>query len=1008
MSIDSTERGFEENIEHELIQAGYTQRRLTGEALKTFKKHAIDTEVFFQFLEATQPKQLERLKHAYKENYKEKVINRLSRELSNRGMIDCIRHGIKDYGVTLKLAFNKPVSQMNQTLVQQYEQNIFTVSRQVYYSEKNNNSIDILLSLNGLPLVVMELKNHLTGQTVDNAITQFKKNRNPNELLFQFKKRALVYFAVDPDEVYMTTKLEKEKTFFLPFNRGNNGGRGNPVVYNDYKTSYLWKDILQKDSLLDILFRFIYIKKEDIKDSTGEIIDKKETIIFPRYHQLDVVRKMEKDVKEHGTGKSYLAQHSAGSGKTNSISWLAHRLAKLHNENDEAMFDSVIVVTDRRVLDKQLQDAIYQLEHKTGFVEKIEKNSEQLAQAIKNKVKIIVTTLQKFPFIIDQVKDISKGKYAIIIDEAHSSQGGKSARAMTSLLSNKTLEEAMEEEQIAEEELKDAEDRILEEIVRSGQQDNISFFAFTATPKQKTLEKFGTPGKDGLPKPFHEYTMRQAIEEGFILDVLKNYVTYKTFFKLAKQIDDDPEVSSKKASKEIARFVSLHPHNIAQKTEIMVEHFRQVTQHKINGRAKAMVVTSSRLHAVRYKHAFDNYIEEKGYKDLQTVVAFSGTVDDNGIAYTEVDMNGFSEKELPEKFHSDEYKVLLVAEKYQTGFDEPLLHTMYVDKKLDGVKAVQTLSRLNRTCKGKNDTFVLDFVNEAEDIKKAFEPYYEVTQVEDTTDPNILYDLQTEIDACQVYADEEIDEVVKLEYSDNKKNAKLQEKLNSILDLAVNRFKQDLNKEQQDDFKAGCSKFIRTYSFILQIGPFADIELHKLYIYLNYLFKKLPKHASEGIDLADDVALSYYRNEKVFEGSISLQSGEDSKLKPTSFGKGTTPEEEKEKLSSIIERLNDRFGTDFSDTDRLSYEQIKEDIVNNEDLVQKAKVNTKDNFKFSYEEAFIDIVIERMSQNEKFFMKMLEDSDFKNTVMNYMFDEIYQDITQKIYKTTKSSHTFKE
>ncbi|MDQ0159745.1 type I restriction endonuclease subunit R [Alkalibacillus salilacus] len=996
MSIDHTERGFEENIEHDLIQSGYIQRTLTDGSLEELKKYAIDTEVFFQFLEATQSKQLERLKKAYKEGYREKIIKRLSKELHNRGMIDCLRHGIKDYGVRLMLAFNKPVSTMNRTLWEQYEQNIFTVSRQVYYSHSNNNSIDILLSLNGLPLVVMELKNHLTGQTVDDAKKQFMNDRDPREPLFQFKKRALVYFAVDTDDVYMTTRLNKGKTFFLPFNQGVNGGSGNPIVYNDYKTSYLWKEVLQPDSLLDIVFRFMYLESEDIKDSNGDVIDKKETLMFPRYHQLDAVRQIEYDVKQEGPGKSYLAQHSAGSGKTNSISWLSHRLAKLHDEHNEAMFDSVIVVTDRRVLDKQLQDAIYQLEHKAGFVEKIEKNSEQLAEAVKNKAKIIVTTLQKFPFILDQVSEIANGKYAIVIDEAHSSQGGKSARAMTSLLSNKTLEDAMEEEQLTEEELQDGEDRILEEISKSGHQSNISFFAFTATPKQKTLEKFGTYDQEGIPKPFHQYTMRQAIEEGFILDVLKNYTTYKTFFKLAKQIDDDPEVGSSKASKSIARFVSLHPHNIAQKTEIMVEHFRQVTQHKIGGRAKAMVVTGSRLHAVRYKHAFDKYIKEKGYTDLQSVVAFSGTVEDRGVDYTEAGINGFSEGELPDKFNSDDYQVLLVAEKYQTGFDEPLLHTMYVDKKLDGIKAVQTLSRLNRTCKGKNDTFVLDFANEAEDIQKAFEPYYEATQLEDTTDPNILYDIQTELDAFQVYVESEIEEVVNIEYSGKQRNAKVQEKLNSYLDKAVSRFKDDLNEEQQDDFKAACSKYIRTYSFVLQIGPFADLELHKLYVFLNYLFKKLPKKASDGIDLADDVALAYYRNEKVFEGSIALGTDdEDHKLSPTEFGAGSSQEEETERLSSIIERLNERFGTEFTETDKLSYEQIKEDIISNDDLTQKARVNTKDNFKFSYEEAFLDVVIDRMSQNEKFFMKMLEDQDFKKTVMNVMFDEVYQEMTTR-------------
>lgn len=996
MAINYTEKGFESNIEDSLINSGYIKRVFeTKEEKEDFKKYAIDVFTLFKFLEDSQPKELERLKKVYKESYKSKILDRITKELKSRGMIDCIRHGVKDYGVTLRLAYNKPPSSMNQTLIELYDKNIFTVNRQVYYSSKNTNSIDMMICLNGLPIAVLELKNPLTGQTVDDAKKQYIEDREPRELLFEFKSRAIVYFAVDPDEIYMTTQLNKEKTFFLPFNRGCNGGKGNPEVYDDYKTSYLWKDILRKDSLIDILFRFVYINQEDIKDITGEIIDKKETVIFPRYHQLDVVRKIEDDVKIHGVGKNYLVQHSAGSGKTNSISWLSHRLAKLHDDDNEAIFDSVIVITDRRVLDKQLQDAIYQLEHKAGMVEKIDKDSNQLAEAIVSNTRIVITTLQKFPFIIEKVGEFARGKYAIIIDEAHSSQGGKSATAMTNILSDKTLEEALEADRIFEENMEDIEEKIVETIVKSGKQDNISFFAFTATPKAKTLEKFGSIGKYGTPEAFHTYTMRQAIEEGFILDVLKNYTTYKTFYKISKKIEEDPEVSSKKAYKEMAKYVSLHPHNIAQKTEIIVEHFRQVTRHKIGGRAKAMVVTGSRLHAVKYKQAFDKYIEENSYNDLKTLVAFSGTVEDKGISHTEPEMNGFGEKELPEKFHTDEYKVLLVAEKYQTGFDEPLLHTMYVDKCLSGIKAVQTLSRLNRTCKGKNDTFVLDFVNDTEDIQKSFQPYYEATGLEDTTDPNILYDLQRELDACLVYNEEEIDEICKLEFSNKKKTTKTQEKLNFILDKAVKRYKDYLNKEQQDEFKGAGTKFIRTYSFILQIGPFADVSLHKLYVYLNYLLRKLPKNVSEGVYLADDVALEYYRNEKVFEGSISLNKGEEGELKPTSYGKGVRAEEEKERLSEIIERLNDKFGTEFTDTDKLSYEQIKEDIINDDDLAQKAQNNTKDNFKFSYEKAFLDIVIARIAQNEKFFMKMLEDSDFKDTVMNYMFDEVYENFNNR-------------
>ncbi len=819
---------------------------------------------------------------------------------------------------------------------------------------------------------------------------QLKKDRDPNELLFQFKKRAVVYFGVDTDQVYMATQLNKEKTFFLPFNRGNNGGKGNPVVEGDYRTSYLWKEVLQPDSLIDILFRFVYIQKENIRDSNGDIIDEKETVIFPRYHQLDAVRKVEADVTEHRAGKNYLIQHSAGSGKTNSISWLSHRLAKLHDDDEKPVFDSIIVITDRRVLDKQLQDAIYQLEHKAGMVEKIDEDSNQLAKAIQNKTKIIITTLQKFPFILDKVGEFSRGKYGIIIDEAHSSQGGKASSAMTALLSDKTLEEAYEESMIEEDEATDAEERMIEVIAKSGDQSNISFFAFTATPKPKTVERFGAAKEDGTYEPFHLYSMRQAIEEGFIHDVLKNYVTYQTFYKVEKSIEDDPEVGKSKASRQIARYVSLHPHNIAQKAEIMVEHFRKVTRHKINGRAKAMVVTGSRLHAVRYKHAFDKYLKAKGYTDLRTLVAFSGTVEDNGLSYTEAEMNEFSEKELPDNFHSDDYQVLIVAEKYQTGFDEPLLHTMYIDKPLDGIKAVQTLSRLNRTCKGKDDTFILDFVNDPETIQAAFQTYYEVTGLGETTDPNILYDVQHELDAMQVYTEEEVNTVANLEYSDQPmKSARFQGKLNAALDPGVHRFTNELDEEKKDHFKSSAMKFVRTYAFVLQIGPFSDVELHKRFIYLSSLLKKLPRKAEDPVYLSDDVALEYYRNEKTFEGSIMLNQAGGEYLTPGQYGSAAGGEEEKERLSSIIDRLNDRFGTEFTEVDKLSRDQIVKDMKANEDLALKAKSNTKDNFKFSFNRTFMDFVVNRMQNNEEFFMKILGDTEFKEFLMEDMIDEVY-------------------
>lgn len=994
MAIDSSEKGFETNIETSLISNSYEKRVLEGEASRLFKKYAIDVEKLFEFLEATQEKKLKVLEKSYGDGYKKKVLERICASLKKNGLIHSLRHGIKDRGVTLQLIYNKPPTTMNQLMNDLYHKNIFSESRQVYYSDKHNNSLDMVVFINGLPLVVMELKNQFTGQTVEHAMKQFKKDRDPKEQLFRFNERVVVYFAVDPDEVFMTTKLDKSKTYFLPFNKGDNGGKGNPTVYNNYRTHYLWEEILQPDSLLDILFRFVFVKKDDILDSNGETIGERQMLIFPRFHQLDAVRKIEADVQQKGAGQNYLIQHSAGSGKTNSISWLAHRLAKLHDETNEAVFSSVIVITDRRVLDKQLQDAVYQLEHKAGMVERINKDSNQLAQAINGETRIIITTLQKFPFIMEKVSGLDRKKYAVIIDEAHSSQGGKASTALTNILSDKTLEDAFEEDRIAEENMDDLDEKIVETIMKSGKQDNISFFAFTATPKPKTLEKFGTIGTDGKPHAFHQYSIRQAIEEGFILDVLRNYTTYKTFYKIAKRVDDDPEVSKKQATKKLAQYVSLHPHNISQKTEIIIEHYRNFTRHKIGGRAKAMVVTASRLHAVRYKIAFDKYIEKMGYDDLKTVVAFSGTVKDGEISYTEPDMNGFNEKELPDKFNSDEYKVLLVAEKYQTGFDEPLLHTMYVDKPLSGIKAVQTLSRLNRTCPGKDDTFVLDFVNDPLEIKDSFQPYYETTSLEEVTDPNILYDLQSELEPYQVYTEEEVRAVNELELKGGfNKSAKLQTELNAWIDKGVERFKRDLSDEEREAFKASATKFTRTYAFVLQIATFIDVELHKQYIYLNYLIRKLPRSSKDkDVYMADDVALQYYRNQKVFEGSIELEKTGEEELRPTKFGTGGAKEDEKVRLSSILDKLNERFGTDFTETDFLSRDQVKEDMLNSEDIQQKAKNNTKDNFKFAFEKSFMDFVIDRMSSNEKFFMKILENEDFKNYIMEDMMNEVYIEV----------------
>lgn len=664
------------------------------------------------------------------------------------------------------------------------------------------------------------------------------------------------------------------------------------------------------------------------------------------------------------------------------------------DDDNEPLFDSIIVVTDRRALDKQLQDAIYQHEHEAGVVQKIDEDSQQLADAIAKKRRIIITTLQKFPFIIEKVGEFSRGTYGIIIDEAHSSQGGKASTAMMNVLSDKTLEDAYEADKIMEEELDSTEEKIVETIEKSGKQDNMSFFAFTATMKPKTIEKFGTYNPaTGVPEPFHVYSMRQAIEEKFILDVLQNYVTYETFYKMAKSIEDDPEVSKRKASKEIARYVSLHPHSIAQKTAIIIEHFRQSVRHKIGGQAKAMLVTRSRLHAVRYKLAFDQYIKANHYTDLNTLIVFSGTVDDDGVEYTEAEMNQISEKELPEKFSTDEYQVLIVAEKYQTGFDEPLLHTMYVDKPLSGIKAVQTLSRLNRICPGKEETFVLDFVNDPEDIQEAFQAYYEVTALSEVTDPNILYDLKFELDATQVYTTNELNVVSELQFQGKLKDTRNQAQLNPILDQATDRFKNDLTKELQDQFKSSATKFLRTYSFVLQIGPFTDVDLHKLYVYLNYLLRKLPREVSEDVYIADDIALEYYRNDKVFEGSINLDVKGGTELEPTKHAGSTAPEEEIEKLSSIIDRINERFGTDFTNGDRLMKE-LEDGMLKNDVVKQTVQNNTYDNFRFSFTKELNDFIVENIEVKND-FMKLLANREALLFVDEILSEKVYEELRER-------------
>jgi len=991
-----TEHTFESAIEnHLLTKAGYTR----GSKDSFAPERAMFPQDVLAFIQVTQPKEWDYLKNLQKDKAEQVLLDDLCRALDSEheGCLAVLRHGFKCFGKLFRVAYFAPASGLNPEIEKLYSSNKLTVTRQVKYSNKHDNTIDVVLSLNGIPVATAELKNPMTGQTWRSAIKQYRNDRDPKDLIFQFRKRALVHFAVDPDEVYMTTRLAGKATRFLPFNLGNGTGAGNPENPGGHKTSYLWEQVWQRDSFLDILVRFIHLQIEEKKIGDKKI--KKETMIFPRYHQLDSVRKLVADARENGVGQNYLVQHSAGSGKSNSIAWLAHRLVSLHDDADEKVFDSVIVVTDRLVLDQQLQNTIYQFEHKQGVIQKIDTDSSKLATALTSVTPIVITTLQKFPFVTEKIGELPAHKYAVIIDEAHSSQGGESATELKGVLAAAAIKEEAKTKYLGEQ-LQDYEEEILRTMAKRGKQKNISFFAFTATPKYRTLEVFGRPGTDGKPVPFHLYSMRQAIEEGFIIDVLKNYTTYKTYFGLIKSIEDDPKVDKKKAARALARFMSLHPHNIAQKTEVMMEHFYHFTRHKIGGRAKAMVVTSSRLHAVRYKQSFDKYIAEKGYTDIKTLVAFSGTVVDPDIPgkeYTEVGMNnGIKEKELPERFSTNEYQVLLVAEKYQTGFDQPLLHTMYVDKRLSGIQAVQTLSRLNRTYPGKEDTFVLDFVNDTQEILDAFQPYYEQTTVSEQAKVQQLYELQAKLDAQQVYYKGEVEEFSRVFYKPRERQTPADHaKMNACLDPAVSRFIQ-LEEDKQEEFRGWLTAYRNLYAFLSQVIPFQDSDLEKLYSYIRFLLTKLPmRDIGAGINLDDEVALKYYRLEKISEGTIDLQPGKGGEIHgPTEVGTGVI-HGEKIELSELIDILNERFGTDFKPGDQLFFDSIREDAVADTGLRQAALANTMENFGYVFLKALEGLFIDRVEQNEEITAKYFNEKDFREVVGQKLLKQVYEQIRKE-------------
>jgi type I restriction enzyme, R subunit len=978
---------FEDAIDHHLVTSGGWTK---GDSKDFDRQSALVSKDFFAFVEATQPETWAELRKHHQSNLEASVLETLVKVLDARGTLDVLRHGFKFFGKKIECAYFKPAHGMNPDILAKYEKNRLTVTRQIRFIEDGDQSIDLVLFVNGFPVATAELKNPLTNQTVQDAVAQYRR-RDPRHALFRFKTRALVHFAVDPDLVYMTTNLAGESTYFLPFNRGNNGGAGNPEHASGYRTGYLWQEVWQRDSFLDILGRFVHFEAEEKKVEGTTVI--KESIVFPRYHQLDAVRRLEAAARRDGAGKSYLVQHSAGSGKSNSIAWLAHRLSSLHDAQEQRVFDSVVVVTDRRVLDHQLQENIYQFEHKQGVVQKIDENSQQLADALSSGTPIIITTLQKFPFVTEKIGKLPSCSYALIVDEAHSSQTGEAARHMKEVLAARSLEEAEREEG---DEGETSEDQLVRVMASRGKQKNLSFFAFTATPKAKTLEVFGERDAEGNPKPFHLYSMRQAIEEGFILDVLRNYTTYKAFYRLVKAVEDDPKVNKKQATSQLARFMSLHPHNIAQKTEVMVEHFRQKVRHKISGKAKAMVVTSSRLHAVRYKQAFDRYIAANGY-DIGVLVAFSGVVKDpdfDDLDLTEVGMNkGIKEKELPDKFDSDQFQVLLVANKYQTGFDQPLLHTMYVDKRLSGVQAVQTLSRLNRTTPGKEDTFVLDFVNAADEIQRSFQPYYEQTVVAESADPHQLYELQHRLEAMNVFWAKEVEAFCKYFYAPKaKQTVNDQAEMYRALGPAVDRFKA-LDEEKQDEFRNVLSGYVKLYSFLSQVMPFADEDLERLYTFARFLELKLPKDEKKTpLDLDGDVALKYYRLDKINEGQILLSVAEPLALRsPTDVGTRKAKDEEVA-LSEIIDVLNERFGTEFTKADQLLFDQFIEEAKQDSEVVERALANPLDNFELAMKPKVEGLMIDRMDQNQEIVNRYLNDPAFQSAAFKAIVRKIYDEI----------------
>lgn len=970
--MDISEQNFEATIEQTLLIPGGYRKRQPDDYHRSL---ALDPDVVLDFIYATQPQEWEKLKQHHGPDVKARFLHRLASEINKRGILDVLRKGVKDSGCKFQLAYFRPATGLNEETQKLYEANQFTVVRQLHYSEKNNNSLDLVLFLNGLPIFTAELKNPLTRQNVQNAISQYRHDRDPKEPLFAFG-RCLAHFAVDPDPVYLTTQVEGPKTRFLPFNQGRNGGAGNPPSWKGFSTAYLWEQTWSRDSVLDLIQNFVHVVEEE--DDKGKKIGKR-SLLFPRYHQLDAVRRLVVDAREKGTGQNYLIQHSAGSGKSNSIAWLAHQLSSLHGDDEKRVFDSIIVITDRRILNRQLQRTVLSFEQTPGLVENIDQTSRQLKQALEDGKNIIVTTLQKFPMIADQIVELAGKRFAVIIDEAHSSQSGESTKSLKAVLSVASLEDAEGEGE--QEEGEDLEDRIVEEMKKRGRLPNVSTFAFTATPKPKTLELFGCKRDDGKYEPFSLYTMRQAIEEVFILDVLENYTTYRAYWNLLKRVQDDPRYERGKAFALLRAFVEQHQHTTEKKVAIMVEHFAAHVLHKIGGKAKAMIVTRSRPLAVRYKLAVDKYLKDHGHA-FKALVAFSGTVRADGIDYTEAGMNGFSDTQTAETFKREEYRLLIVANKFQTGFDQPLLHTMYVDKKLGGVNAVQTLSRLNRTFPGKEDTAVFDFANDADEIQKAFEPYYDRTILSEGTDPNLLYDLQTRLESFHFYTTDDLNAFARV-FFDPKAT---QDKLHAALVPAVDRYK-EADAEGRKEFRSLLNDYVRLYAFLSQILTFTDADLEKLYVFGRLLLRKLPVQRDQlPVEIQQNIDIESYRLQPTHSGKIGLKRGVQ-ELQPITGGViFDPPPEQVEPLSAILKELNERFGTDFTEDDKVFIKHLEEKLAGDTALEVSVKVNPPENARLTFDHVASDKIQEMIDTNFKFYKQINDDAAFEQFFLDWLFE----------------------